>query len=50
MEKEKLVTGPYGGLAPGQTSRLTVGRNLTSTSTKELFKIVDDLMKEKCLK
>jgi hypothetical protein len=32
-EKEKLVTDPYGGLTPGQTGRLTVGRKITLTLT-----------------
>jgi hypothetical protein len=32
-EKEKLVTGPDGGLTPGQTGQLTVGRKITSTLT-----------------
>jgi hypothetical protein len=27
-ENEKLVTGPDGGLTPGQTGRLTVGHNI----------------------
>jgi hypothetical protein len=30
-EKEKLVTDPVGGLTPGQTGRLTVGRKKTLT-------------------
>jgi hypothetical protein len=32
-EKEKLVTGPDGGLTPGQTGRLTVGCKITLTLT-----------------
>jgi hypothetical protein len=28
-EKEKLVMGSDGGLTPGQTGRLTVGRKIT---------------------
>jgi hypothetical protein len=31
--KEKLVTGLDGGLTPGQTGRLTVGRKITLTLT-----------------
>jgi uncharacterized membrane protein len=30
-DKEKLVTGPDGGLTPGQTGRLTVGTKITLT-------------------
>jgi hypothetical protein len=30
-KKEKLVTVPDGGIATGETGRLTVGRNITST-------------------
>jgi hypothetical protein len=33
-EKEKLMTGPDGSLTPGQTDRLTVGRNITLTLTQ----------------
>jgi hypothetical protein len=32
-DKEKLVTGPDGGLTPGQTGRLTDGRKITLTLT-----------------
>jgi hypothetical protein len=32
-EKEKLVTGPDGGLTPGQTGRLTVGRKIKRDDT-----------------
>jgi hypothetical protein len=34
-KKEKLVTGPDGGLTPGQTGRLTVGRNINLTLTEK---------------
>jgi hypothetical protein len=35
-EKEKLVTGPDGGLTPGRAGRLTVGRKITLTLTFEV--------------
>jgi hypothetical protein len=38
-EKEKLVTDPDGGLTPGQTGRLTVGRKLTLTLTSLHFPV-----------
>jgi hypothetical protein len=32
-EKEKLITGPDGGLTTGQTDRMTVRRKITLTLT-----------------
>jgi hypothetical protein len=40
-EKEKLITCPDGGLTPGQTGRLTVGRKITLTLSRPEVDWVD---------
>jgi hypothetical protein len=45
-KKEKLVTGPDGGLTPGQTDRLTFCRNITLTSTLSSQQLLGELQRE----